>query len=168
MSVYRVISSVERGCLLWLVCSLDKTLLACACFILFSKPKPSCFSGYLLTFYFGTPAHYDEKTSFLVLILEGLVGLHRSIQLQLLQHSWLEHRLGLLWCWMVCPGNEPSSFCPCDNSYNVMPMISSLVSRKQAIGEQWFCLSVHEVEVFQFSSSCPRLHIPPVGWWGHS
>ena len=28
--------------------------------------------------------------------LEGLVGLHRNIQLQLLQRYWLGHRLGLL------------------------------------------------------------------------
>ena len=28
-------------------------------------------------------------------LLEGLVGLHRTIQLQLLQHYWLGHRLGL-------------------------------------------------------------------------
>ena len=31
-----------------------------------------------------------------MLVLEGLVGLHRTIQLQLLQHWWLGHRLGLL------------------------------------------------------------------------
>ena len=31
-----------------------------------------------------------------VLVLEGLVGLHRTIQLQLLLHYWLGHRLGLL------------------------------------------------------------------------
>ena len=33
-----------------------------------------------------------------VLVLKGLVGLHRTIQLQLqlLQHYWLGHRLGLL------------------------------------------------------------------------
>ena len=48
---------------------------------------------------------------FLVLVLEGLVGLHRTIQLQLLQHYWLGHRLGLLWYWMVCLGNEQRSFC---------------------------------------------------------
>ena len=30
-----------------------------------------------------------------VLVLEGLVGHHRTIQLQLLQHYWLRHRLGL-------------------------------------------------------------------------
>ena len=30
-----------------------------------------------------------------MLVLEGLVGHHRTIQLQLLQHYWLRHRLGL-------------------------------------------------------------------------
>ena len=30
-----------------------------------------------------------------MLVLEGLVCLHRTIQLQLLQHYWLGHRLGL-------------------------------------------------------------------------
>ena len=30
-----------------------------------------------------------------VLVLEGLVGLHRTVQLQLLQHYWLGHRLTL-------------------------------------------------------------------------
>ena len=30
-----------------------------------------------------------------VLVLEGLVGLHRTIQLQLLQHYWLAYRLAL-------------------------------------------------------------------------
>ena len=28
-----------------------------------------------------------------MLVLEGLIGLHRTIQLQLLQHYWLGHRL---------------------------------------------------------------------------
>ena len=31
---------------------------------------------------------------FWVLVLKGLVGLHRTIQLQLLQHYWLGHRVG--------------------------------------------------------------------------
>ena len=31
-----------------------------------------------------------------VLVLEGLVGLHTTVQLQLLQHYWSGHRLGLL------------------------------------------------------------------------
>ena len=39
---------------------------------------------------------------FWVLVLEVLVGLHRTIQLQLLQHYWLGHRLRLLWYRMAC------------------------------------------------------------------
>ena len=34
-----------------------------------------------------------NRTSFLVLVLKGLVGLHRTVQLQLVQHYWLGHRL---------------------------------------------------------------------------
>ena len=48
---------------------------------------------------------------FWVLVLKGLIGLHRTIQLQLLQHYWLGHRLGLPWYWMVCLGNKQRSFC---------------------------------------------------------
>ena len=47
-----------------------------------------------------------ERTSFGVLVLEDLVGLHRNVQLQLLQHYWSGHRLGLLWYWMVCTGKK--------------------------------------------------------------
>ena len=37
-----------------------------------------------------------KRTSFFfLLVLEGLVGLHRTVQLQLLQRYWLGHRLGL-------------------------------------------------------------------------
>ena len=50
-----------------------------------------------------------KMTSFLVLVL-GLIGLHRTVQLQLLRCYWLEHRLELPWYWMVCLGNEQRSF----------------------------------------------------------
>ena len=43
-----------------------------------------------------------KGTFFLVLILESVVGLHTTSQLQLLQHQCLGHRFGLLWFWMVC------------------------------------------------------------------
>ena len=47
--------------------------------------------------YFSVPVPYDEKDIFFgALVLEGLVCLHRTIQLQLLQHYWSGHRLGLL------------------------------------------------------------------------
>ena len=52
-----------------------------------------------------------KRHLFWLLILKGLVGLHRTIQLQLLQHYWLGHRFGLPWYWMVCLGNEQRSFC---------------------------------------------------------
>ena len=45
--------------------------------------------------YFCIPVPYNEKDIFFwVLVLKGLVGLPRTIQLQLLQHYWLGHRLG--------------------------------------------------------------------------
>ena len=50
----------------------------------------------------------------LVLVLEGL---HITIQLQLQRHQWLGHRVGLLWCWMVCLRNESRSFC----SFEITP-----------------------------------------------
>ena len=36
-----------------------------------------------------------------MLILEVLIDCHRTVQLQLLQHYWSVHRLGLLWYWMI-------------------------------------------------------------------
>ena len=46
MSICRVFSCVVgRGCLLWPVCSLGKTLLACPCVIPYSKAKFACTPG---------------------------------------------------------------------------------------------------------------------------
>ena len=101
MSMCRVVSCVvERGCLLWRVCSLGKTLFTFAllhfllhsqtCLLLqvsldflLSHSNPLWWKGYLLLL--------------LLSVLEGLVGLNRTNQLQLLQHYWSGHRLGLLW-----------------------------------------------------------------------
>ena len=52
-----------------------------------------------------------KRMSFLVVILKGLIGLHRTIQFQLLQHYWSGHRLGLSWDWIFCLENEQISFC---------------------------------------------------------
>ena len=81
--------------------------------IFYFKAKLACYPRYLLTSYFVIPVPFDEKDTFFfwLLVLEGLVGLHRTAQLQLLQHSWLGHRLGLLWYWMVYLGNKQRSFC---------------------------------------------------------
>ena len=113
MSMYSIISYVfGRGCLLWPVCSLGKTLLAFGLlhsvlqgqiYLLFQV-----FLDFLLLH--SSPLQWKGHL-FWLLVLEGLVGLHRIIQPQLLQHYWLGHRLGLLWYWMVCLGNEQRSFC---------------------------------------------------------
>ena len=66
-------------------------------------PGISCFP----TFAFQSPIM--KRASFAVLVLKGLVGLHRTVQLQLLQHYWSGHRLGLPWYWMVCLGNRDHS-----------------------------------------------------------
>ena len=47
--------------------------------------------------YFCIPVPYNKEDIFWeVLVLGGLVGLHRTVQLQLPQHYWLGHKLGLL------------------------------------------------------------------------
>ena len=67
--------------------ALDKTLLAFALLHFVLKAKLACYSRYLLTSYFCIPIPYDEEDIFLlVLVLEGLVGLHIIVQLQLLWH----------------------------------------------------------------------------------
>ena len=56
-------------------------------------PVTPCVSE-LLSFAFQSPIM--SRTSFLGVSLEGLVGLHRAVKFQLLQHYWLGHRLGVL------------------------------------------------------------------------
>ena len=79
----------------------------------FSTPRPNLpvtpGVSWLPTFAFQSTIM--KKTSFGGLVLKGLVGLHRTVQLQLLQCYWSGYRLGLPWYWMVFPGNEQRSFC---------------------------------------------------------
>ena len=123
MSMCRIFSCiVGRGCLLWPVHFLDKTLLVFALLhsafqgqiwrllqvfldFLLLHSSPLWWKGHL---FWGVSSKRSYKK---IIIIKGLVGLHRTVQLQLLQHYWLEHRLGLLWYWMVCLGNEQRSFC---------------------------------------------------------
>ena len=73
-------------------CVLLAKLLAFARFIPYSKAKFACYSKCLLTSYICIPVPYKEKVICLcVLILEGLIGLHKTVQLQLLQH----------YCWGI-------------------------------------------------------------------
>ena len=108
MSMCRVFSCVVgRGCLLWPVRSLGKTLLAFSLLHSIFQGQicllPQVFLDFLLLH--SSPLKWKGHL-FWVLVLKGLVGLQRTIQLQLLQHYWLGHKLGLPWYWMVCLGSE--------------------------------------------------------------
>ena len=84
------------------------------CPALFCIPKPNVpvtpGSSWLPTFAFQFPI-LKRTSFFLVVVLEVLMGLHRTVQLQLLQYYWSGHGLDLLWYWMVCFGNKQRSFC---------------------------------------------------------
>ena len=125
MSMCRVFSCVVgRGCLLWPVCSLGKILLAFGllhsclhfqgqiCLLL------QMFLDFLLLH--SSPLKWKGHI-FWVLVLKGLLSLHRTFQLQLPQLYWLGLRLGLLWYWMVCLGNEQRSFCHFWDCIHILP-----------------------------------------------
>ena len=77
----------------------------------FCTPRPNLLVtpgvSWLLTFAFQSPIM--KSTSFLG-VLKGLVGLHRIVQLQLLQHYWSGNRLGLPWYWFALEMNRDHSF----------------------------------------------------------
>ena len=87
-------------CILW-----KNSTSLCPAFFCTPRPNLPVTPGvsWLPTFAFQSPIM--KRHLFRVLVLKGLIRLHRTIQLQLLQHYWLGHRLGLLWHWMVCLGN---------------------------------------------------------------
>ena len=90
MSMCRVVSCVDgKGCLLWPVCSFDETLLVFALLHFVCQGQTWLLLQISLDFYFYIPIPYDEKDIFWgVLVLEGLIDLHRIRQLELLQHLW--------------------------------------------------------------------------------
>ena len=106
MSMCRIFSCVVgRGCLLWQVSSLGKTLLAFAFLHSVFQGQICLLLQVFLDFLLWHSVPYNEKDIFFwVFILKGLVGLHRTIQLQLLQHYWSGHRLRLPWYWTFCLG----------------------------------------------------------------
>ena len=104
MSMCRAFSCVVgRGCLLWPVHSLGKTLLAFTLLHSVLQGQNCLLLQMFLDFLLlhSSPLYWKGHL-FQVLVLEGLVGLYGTVQFQLLQCYWLGHRLGLPWYWMVC------------------------------------------------------------------
>ena len=91
-STCRVFScGVGRGCLIWPVCSLGKTLLAFALFHSVLQGQICLLLQVFLDFLLlhSSPLKWKGHL-FGVLVLNCLLGLHRTIQLQLLQHYSLD------------------------------------------------------------------------------
>ena len=82
-----------------------------SCLVSFCSPRPdlpvtpSIF--WLPTFEFQSPMMNRTFFLLLLLVIRVLLCLHRTDQLQYLQHRWYGDRLELLWCWMACLGNDP-------------------------------------------------------------
>ena len=88
MSMFRVFSCVVgRGCLLWPVCSLSKTVLAFSLLHFVLQGQTCLLLQVSLDFLLlhSNPCH-EKDIFFGVLVLEGLVGLHRAVQLQFFWH----------------------------------------------------------------------------------
>ena len=147
--------------LLWPACSLDKILLAFALLHFVLQGQTICNSVFLLTSYFHIPVPYDRKGIFcLVLVLEGIVGIHRTGQLQLLLHQWLGQRPGLLWCgmiWMIFLGNKQIIL----SFFEIAPKHcisnSSVDYNGYCIPSKEFLPTVVDIMVIwiKFSHSCP-------------
>ena len=70
-------------------------------------------------------------------IMNNVAGLcHITNSVQLLQHQLSGHRLGLLWCWMVCLENKPRPFCCFCDCTNVL-YLGWLTSRNQDCWENY-------------------------------
>ena len=159
MSMRRVFSCVVgRGCLLWPVCYLGKTLISlCPASLCTSRPNlpvtPSV--SWLPTFAFQSPIMKGHL--FWMLVLKDLIGLHRTIQLQLLQHYWSGHRLGLLWYWMVCLRDEQRSFCHFETASKYCILESFVDHDGHSISSKGFLPTVVDIMVIwvKFTHSSP-------------
>ena len=83
-----------------------------------------------------------------VLVLEGLVDLYRNIPLQLLQHYCLGHRLGLVWYWMVCLGNEQRSCCRFWDCIQVLHLDSFVDHEGYSISSKGFLPTVEDIMIW--------------------
>ena len=155
MSMWRVVSCVVgTGHLLWPVRSLGKTLLA---FSLYSKAKFACYSRSFLIPTFAFQSAIMKMTfvcvSVCVLVLEGLVGLQRTVRLQLHWLQWLGHRLGQ---WFALETNQDPSVV-----FEIAPkycILDSLVNYEgYSISSKGFLPTVVDIMViwFKFAHSCP-------------
>ena len=87
---------IGRGYLLLSLHSLGKILLAFALLYFVLQGQICLLLHYLSTSYFCIQVPYDEKDIFFGVSSRRSCKSSRTIQLELLWHYWLGHRLGLL------------------------------------------------------------------------
>ena len=92
--------------------SWQNSISLCPASFCISRPNLPITPGVILTSYFCISVPYNEKDTFWgVLVLEGLGGLHRTVQLQLLQHTG--QGIDLDYCdfeWFALVINQGDSF----------------------------------------------------------
>ena len=158
MSMYKVVSFVvEKGCLLWPVCSLGIILLVFALLHFVLQGQTSLLLQVSLDFLLLHSNPLWVGHLFLVLVLGGLLGLHRTGQLQLLRHQWWGHKLEFQWCWMVCLGNELRSYCHFWVCTQVLHFWLFCWLWRYSISSAGFLLTVVDIVVIwiKFTHSCP-------------
>ena len=140
----------ERRCLLWPVCSLDKSVRLYP--ELFFTTGKICllFQVYLDLLLLHSNPLWWKGHIFLVLVTESLVGLQRTDQLQLLWHSWLGNRFELQWWWITVMLNSILIDLPWKWTKIVLPFL-----RLHPSTSFWTLLTVRATP-FLPRDSCPQ------------
>ena len=97
-----------------------------------------------------------------MLVLEDLVGLHRTVQLHLLQHYCLVTRLGLLWYWMAGLWNKQRSFC-CFQTAPKYCILDTFVDYEAMKRWKMYSARFQHMVYLEECFMCPkrRMHIQP-------
>ena len=98
---------VGNGCFLWLVRSLDKTISLRPASFCTPRPNFPVNPGISWRPTFAFQSSMMKRLLFLMLVLEGVIGLHRSTWASL--HQWLEEQTWIT-VMLICLGNKPRSF----------------------------------------------------------
>ena len=104
--VYNHLSCWKRVFSMTIMLSWPNSFSLCPTSFYIPRPKLPVTPGIssLPPFTFNSPLM--KNTSFLGVSSRRSCSSSWTIQLHLLWHYWLGHWLGLLWCWMVCLGNN--------------------------------------------------------------
>ena len=101
-----------------------------------------------------------------MLVLEGVVGIYGTIQLQFLQHYFSGHRLGLLWYWMICLGNKQKPFCHIWDCIQVLHFGLLFDYHGYPISSKGFLSTIHPFQsiLVRWFLECRRSLLPSFVW----